>query len=61
MTVAATGIVILLIAVIGAAFWARRPAPDRPRTAATLVFFLYFWLLVFIQLIVVAIGYTVLT
>ena len=61
MTVAVTGITILVISVFGAILWVRREAPDQQRQMKVLLFVLYFWALVFIQLIVVAIGYAVLT
>ena len=60
MLVAATGIAILVISVIGAILWAGQSVSGQPRQARILLFFLYFWVLAFVQLIVVAIGYAVL-
>jgi len=57
MIIAAVGITILVISVVGAIFWARRSAPDQPRL---LFFFLYFWVLALAQLIVAAVAYAVL-
>lgn len=59
MVVAVLGIAILMIATIGAVFWVRRSASAQPRQAKILLFALYFWLLAFVQLIVVALGYYV--
>ena len=61
MTAAMIGIAILVISTVGAALWVNRPDPARPRQTKVLLFALYFWILAFIQLIVVAIGYSVLT
>ncbi|MDH3979362.1 MAG: hypothetical protein OEU91_02505 [Gammaproteobacteria bacterium] len=60
MVVATIGITILVMSVIGAALWVRREASGQQRQAKVLLFVLYFWVLAFIQLIVVAIGYSVL-
>jgi len=60
MMVAVIGITLLVISVIGAALWVRQSAPDQPRQARILLFLLYFWVLAFIQIIVVAIGYSML-
>ena len=59
MVVAAVGIAILLISVVGAVLWARGSAADQPRQAKILLFFLYFWLLAFLQIIIAAIGYAI--
>lgn len=59
MIVAVLGIAILVIATIGAVLWARRSASGQPRQAKILLFALYFWVLAFVQLIVVALGYYV--
>jgi len=61
MSVAITGVTILLVSVIGGLLLARRNATDRQRQTKILLFFLFFWALVFAQLLVVAIGYSVLT
>ena len=57
MIVAAIGITILVISVVGAMLWARQSASDQQRM---LFFLLYFWVLALAQLILVAIGYAVL-
>jgi hypothetical protein len=61
MSVAITGVTILLVSVIGGLLLARRNATDRQRQTKILLFVLFFWALVFAQLLVVAIGYSVLT
>jgi hypothetical protein len=61
MSVAITGVIILLVSVIGGLLLARRNATDRQRQTRILLFVLFFWALVFAQLLVVAIGYSVLT
>jgi hypothetical protein len=60
MSVAITCVTILLVSVIGGLLLARRNATDRQRQTKILLFVLYFWVLVFAQLLVVAIGYSVL-
>ena len=60
MIIAITGISILMISTIGALLWARRDASGQQRQAKILLFALYFWVLTFIQLIAVAIVYSVL-
>jgi hypothetical protein len=60
MVVATIGITILVMSVIGAMLWVRREASAQQRQTRILLFALYFWVLAFIQLIVVAIGYSVL-
>ena len=59
MIVAVLGVAILVIATIGAVLWARRTASGQPRQTKILLFALYFWLLAFVQLIIVALGYYV--
>jgi hypothetical protein len=61
MSVAITGVTILLVSVIGGLLLARRNATYRQRQTRILLFVLFFWALVFAQLLVVAIGYSVLT
>ncbi|MGD8629665.1 MAG: hypothetical protein PVG72_02945 [Gammaproteobacteria bacterium] len=61
MVVAIIGVTILLIATAGGLLLARRNAPDQQRQTKVLLFVLYFWVLVFVQLIVVAVGYSMLT
>jgi len=61
MTVAMTGIFILLISTAGAILWVKRSGSDGQRQTRILLFALYFWILAFIQLVLVAVGYSVLT
>ena len=61
MTVTITGIAILIISIVGAVHLVKRPGSDRQRQTKILLFALYFWIFVFAQLILVAIGYSVLT
>ncbi|MEN8206038.1 MAG: hypothetical protein ABFS24_08495 [Pseudomonadota bacterium] len=60
MIVAIIGITILVISIIGGILLANRHASEGQRQTKILLFVLYFWVLTFIQLIVVAIGYAVL-
>ena len=60
MIVAIIGIGILVISIIGGMLLAGRNASDRQRQTKILLFSLYFWVLAFMQLIVVAIGYSLL-
>ena len=60
MIIAIIGITILVISIIGGMLLANRNTSDRQRQTKILFFALYFWVLTFIQLIVVAIGYSVL-
>ena len=60
MTVTIIGIVILIISIVGAVHLVNRPGSDRQRQTKILLFALYFWIFVFAQLILVAIGYSVL-
>ena len=61
MTVAIIGIAILVISTVGATLWVKRSESGKQRQMKVLLFALYFWLLVFAQLIFVAVGYSVLT
>ena len=61
MTVAIIGIAILLISTVGAMLWVNRPDSDNQGQAKILLFALYFWILAFVQLILVAVVYSVLT
>ena len=60
MIITIIGITILVISIMGGMVLANRNASDRQRQTKILIFALYFWVLAFIQLIVVAIGYSVL-
>ena len=59
MIVAIVGVAILVISVVGGMLLACRTASDRQRQTKILLFVLYFWALAFVQLIVAAIGYSV--
>lgn len=61
MNVAVIGIVILVISIIGALLWVKRSESGMQRQTKILLFALYFWVLVFVQLILVSLGYSVLT
>ncbi len=61
MIVVIIGITILTISIVGSLQLARRNAADQQRQTKILLFVLFFWVLVFAQLIVVAIGYSVMT
>ena len=61
MIVVIIGVAILVISITGGMLLAGRNAPDREQQTKILLFVLYFWMLTFIQLILVAIAYSVLT
>ena len=61
MIIAIIGITILVISVSGGLLLARRNALDQQRQTKILLFVLYFWVLVFVQLIVAAAGYSLMT
>lgn len=61
MIVAIVGVTILVTSVVGGMLLACRNAADRQRQTKILLFILYFWVLAFIQLIVAAIGYSVMS
>ena len=61
MIVAIIGVTILMISVVGGMLLASRNTSDQQRQTKILLFALYFWLLAFVQLIVAAIGYSVMT
>jgi len=60
MIIAIIGITILVISIIGGMLLANRNTSDQQRQTKILFFALYFWVLTFVQLIVFAIGYSVL-
>ena len=60
MIIAIIGITILLISIVGGVLLANRNTSEPQRQTKILFFALYFWVLTFIQLIAVAIGYSVL-
>ena len=59
MIFAIIGVVILVISIIGGLLLASRNASDQQRQTKILLFAVYFWVLTFAQLIIVAIGYSV--
>jgi hypothetical protein len=61
MNVAVVAITILVVSIVGATLWAKRSGSGTQREAKILLFALYFWILVFLQAILAAIGYSVLT
>jgi hypothetical protein len=61
MIVAIIGVTILAISIIGGLLLASRNASDQQRQTKILLFVLFFWVLAFVQLIIVAIGYSVMT
>jgi hypothetical protein len=61
MTVALIGIAILVISSVGAILWIKRSESSLQSQTKILLFALYFWVLVFFQLILTALGYAVLT
>ena len=60
MIVVIIGVAILVISVTGGVLLAGRNASEQQRQTRILLFVLFFWLLTFAQLILVAIGYSVL-
>lgn len=59
MIFAIIGAIILMISIVGGVLLAGRNASDQQRQMKILRFALYFWVLTFVQLIIVAIGYSV--
>ena len=59
MIVIIISVTILVVSVIGGMLLASRNASDQQRQTKILLFALYFWVLAFVQLIIVAIGYSV--
>ena len=59
MTFAIVGVIILVISIIGGLLLASRNASGQQRQTKILLFALYFWVLIFAQLIIVAVGYSV--
>lgn len=60
MNVAVVAIAILVISTVGATLWAKRSGAGTQRQTKILLFGLYFWILVFLQLILAALGYSIL-
>jgi hypothetical protein len=61
MIFAIIGVAILAISIIGGILLVKHNATDQQRQSKVLLFALFFWVLVFAQLIIVAIGYSVMT
>lgn len=61
MTVTIIGIAILMFSIVGAILAVKRSELDKQRQPNILLFALYFWVFVFVQLILVAIIYSVIT
>jgi hypothetical protein len=61
MTAVMIGIAILSISTAGGILWVKGSGSDKQRQTKILLFALYFWILAFIQLILVAVGFSVLT
>jgi hypothetical protein len=61
MNVATTGIIILAFSIIGGMLLGNRNVPDTQRQTKILLFVLYFWVLTFVQLLIVAIGYSLMS
>jgi multidrug transporter EmrE-like cation transporter len=61
MNVAVIAIAILVIASVVATLWAKRSDSGTQRQTKIVLFALYFWILVFVQLILAAIAYSVWT
>lgn len=59
MIFAIAGVIILVVSIAGGLLLVNRNASDQQRQTKILVFGLYFWVLVFVQMLVVAIGYSV--
>ena len=61
MTVVIIGIAILVISTVGAMLWVKRSESSMQRQTKILLFALYFWVLIFAQLIIVSLSYSVLS
>ena len=61
MNAAIVGTAILVISIVGATLWARQSGAGKQKQAKILLFGLYFWILMFLQLILAALGYSILT
>lgn len=57
MNIALTGICVFLVSIIGAWLLVRRNKEAQASDTKLLVFGLYFWVLVFLQLLILALGY----
>ena len=57
MTTLSTAITILVIAILGAFFFASRGKSSEQKSIRILVFGIYFWVLIFIQMIITGLVY----
>jgi len=57
MNIALSGIVIALVAILGGIVMVRRNSSQQPFQVKIVLFGIYFWGLVFFQLVVVGLGY----
>ena len=57
MNFAAIGVGIVIISALGAVFFIKLNSSQQPTEVKTVLFGLYFWGLVFLQLIVFGLGY----
>jgi hypothetical protein len=58
MIVAIVAVTILTISILGGLLLASRNSSDQPRQTKILLFVLFFWVLAFVQLLVVAVIYS---
>jgi hypothetical protein len=58
LIVAIVGVIILTISILGGLLLASRNSSDQPRQTKILLFVLFFWVLAFVQLLVVAVIYS---
>jgi hypothetical protein len=61
MIITIIAVTILTISIVGGILLVRRNVSEQQRQTKILLFGLFFWILAFVQLIVVAIGYSVMT
>jgi hypothetical protein len=57
MNIALIGVAILLMATLGGIAMVRRNSPQQPRQVKVVLFGIYFWGLVFFQMVVVGLAY----
>jgi len=53
----AIGVGIVIISALGGVFFIKRNSPQQPKQVKAVLFGLYFWGLVFLQLLVFGLGY----
>jgi hypothetical protein len=54
---AAIAVVIVIVSALGALFFIKRNSSEQPKQVKAIFFGLYFWGLVFLQLVVFGLGY----